>query len=308
MRAKYRVIDRVLSDNVCYTVTITIMKKSLASPPSFRRRATTLAGLLSLASLITVLSLSGLTHATVTHLSESYTSEEQLPLSAIVSLKDNADDQVVAANTGNVDKMLGVVIDRSDASMSVSGGKANEVQIAKTGTLQVLVSNINGIVEQGDYITASPINGVGMRATGSTKVIGVAQNNLTNGVAQQVTNADGTQQTVSVGTIAVLVSVSGYIDKSENSFIPRPVQEVANTLAGRTVSPLPILLSLGVFLVTLIIVTVIIYSMVRNGIISVGRNPLSSGAIYKNVVQLSVLVIGLLVGAGILIYFILTRM
>jgi hypothetical protein len=147
-----------------------------------------------------------------------------------------------------------------------------------------------------------------MRATGSTKVIGIAQNGLTGGVAQTIKNGDGTEQSVKVGTVPVLVSVSGYIEKSENSFIPRPVQEIANTLAGRTVSPLPILLSLGVFLVTLIVVTIIIYSMVRNGIISVGRNPLSSSAIYRNVIQLSVLVLGILVGAGVIIYFILTRM
>lgn len=292
--------------HVCYTVTITTMKK-ISRTPLFSRSLRVFGIFFVLFSTASLL-LSIPAHATLTNLSESYITDEQLPLSAIVSLKDNADDRVVASNTGNVDKMIGVVIDRSDASISVSDGKENEVQVAKTGTLQVLVSDINGAIEQGDYITASPINGVGMRATGSTKVIGIAQNNLINGVSQQVNNADGTQQNVRVGTVSVLVSVSGYIDKSENSFIPRPVQEIANTLAGRTVSPLPILLSLGVFVVTLIIVTAIIYSMVRNGIISVGRNPLSSGAIYRNVVQLSVLIIGLLVGAGILIYFILTRM
>lgn len=246
--------------------------------------------------------------AIATYIAESYTAEEALPMNSIVSLKSNSNDSVVAANTSNVDTMIGVTIDRNDASITVTNGKENQVQVAKSGTLQVLVSDINGAVEQGDYITASPINGVGMRATGSTKVIGIAQNGLTGGVAQTIKNGDGSEQSVKVGTVPVLVSVSGYIEKSENSFIPRPVQEIANTLAGRTVSPLPILLSLGVFLVTLIVVTIIIYSMVRNGIISVGRNPLSSSAIYRNVIQLSVLVLGILVGAGVIIYFILTRM
>jgi hypothetical protein len=264
---------------------------------------TSFAVLLTLAILSPVPAL-----ALSTYIAESYTSEEALPMSSIVSLKENASDSVVATNTGNVDTMIGVVIDRSDASISVSNGKDKQVQVAKNGTLQVLVSDINGTVEQGDYVTGSPINGVGMRATGSTKVIGIAQNSLTNGVAQKIKGSDGVEQNVKVGTVTILVSVSGYIEKSENSFIPRPVQEIANTLAGRTVSALPILLSLGVFLVTLIVVTIIIYSMVRNGIISVGRNPLSSSAIYRNVIQLSVLVLGILVGAGVIIYFILTRM
>ena len=264
---------------------------------------TSFAVLLTLAILSPVPAL-----ALSTYIAESYTSEEALFMSLIVSLKENASDSVVVINTGNVDTMIGVVIDRSDASISVSNGKDKQVQVAKNGTLQVLVSDINGTVEQGDYVTGSPINGVGMRATGSTKVIGIAQNSLTNGVAQKIKGSDGVEQNVKVGTVTILVSVSGYIEKSENSFIPRPVQEIANTLAGRTVSALPILLSLGVFLVTLIVVTIIIYSMVRNGIISVGRNPLSSSAIYRNVIQLSVLVLGILVGAGVIIYFILTRM
>lgn len=265
--------------------------------------------LTSFAVLLAVTVLSPIpAHALSTYIAESYVSEEALPMNSLVSLKTNSTDHVVPANTNNVDTMIGVVIDRSDASISVTSGKDKQVQVAKNGTLQVLVSDINGAIEQGDYVTASPINGVGMRATGSTKVIGIAQNSLTNGVAQTIKTDGGVEQNVKVGSVTVLVSVSGYIEKSENSFIPRPVQEIANTLAGRTVSALPILLSLGVFVVTLIVVTIIIYSMVRNGIIAVGRNPLSSSAIYHNVIQLSVLVLGILVGAGIIIYFILTRM
>lgn len=261
-------------------------------------------------SLILLLSVNGslVASAASTYLAENYTADEGLPMNAIVSLKKDSSDHVVAADYVNVDQMIGVIIDRSDASISMSGGQVNEVQVAKTGTLEVLVSDINGSVEQGDYVTASPIKGVGMRATGSTKVIGIAQNALNNGVKQTVKNSAGTEQTVRVGTIPVLVSVSGYIEKSQNSLIPGSLQSIANAIAGRSVSPLPIFLSLAVFVVTLIIVTAIIYSMVRNGIISVGRNPLSSGAIYRNVIQLSVLVLGILTGAGVIIYIILTRM
>ncbi len=181
-------------------------------PTRFSLALTSFAVLLTLAILSPVPAL-----ALSTYIAESYTSEEALPMSSIVSLKENASDSVVATNTGNVDTMIGVVIDRSDASISVSNGKDKQVQVAKNGTLQVLVSDINGSVEQGDYVTGSPINGVGMRATGSTKVIGIAQNSLTNGVAQKIKGSDGVEQNVKVGTVTILVSVSGYIEKSENS-------------------------------------------------------------------------------------------
>ncbi len=259
-------------------------------------------------ALFTSAVIPGVVGAVSTFIAESYSSDKPLPANSLASLKSDSTDKVEASTTGNVDTMVGVVIDRSDASISFSNGDQKQVQIAKSGTLNVLVSNINGAVEQGDYITASPVEGVGMRATGSTKVLGIAQNNLENGVTQKIKNDDGSEQEIKVGTVSVLISISGYIEESENSFIPRPVQEIANTLAGRTVSPLPILLSIGVFVVTLIIVTIIIYSMVRNGIISVGRNPLSGSAIYRNIIQLSVLVLGILIATFILIYFILTRM
>jgi len=62
------------------------------------------------------------------------------------------------------------------------------------------------------------------------------------------------------------------------------------------VSPLPIILSAAIFLVSLIIVVIIVYSMIRNGIISVGRNPLSQSAVYRNVIQMSGLVLAILDG------------
>lgn len=259
-------------------------------------------------ALLTSVFIYGTSSAVSTFIAENYSADSQLPLNSLASLKSNSTDKVELSNTGNVDTMVGVVIDRSDASISFSSGEGTQVQVAKSGTLDVLVSNINGAIEQGDYITASPIDGVGMRATGSTKVLGIAQSDLENGVIQKIKNDTGGEQEVQVGTATVLISISGYIEESENSFIPRPVQEIANTLAGRTVSPLPILLSIGVFVVTLVIVTIIIYSMVRNGIISVGRNPLSGSAIYRNIIQLSALVLGILIATFILIYFILTRM
>jgi len=47
--------------------------------------------------------------------------------------------------------------------------------------------------------------------------------------------------------------------------------------------------------------------MIRSGIISVGRNPMSQSAIYRDIIQLSVLVLGILTVAIISIYVILTR-
>jgi hypothetical protein len=47
--------------------------------------------------------------------------------------------------------------------------------------------------------------------------------------------------------------------------------------------------------------------MIRNSIISVGRNPMAQSAVYRDVIQLSALVLGILAVAVIAIYFILSR-
>jgi hypothetical protein len=89
--------------------------------------------------------------------------------------------------------------------------------------------------------------------------------------------------------------------------IPLAIQNIANALAGKTVNPLPILVSMAIFLITLIIVVTLIYTMIHGSIISVGRNPMSQAAIYRNLIQLSALVVVILAVAIIAISFILTR-
>ena len=120
-----------------------------------------------------------------TSISQSYATTDKLSLGSIVSLKNNTTDQVVAASTYNIDSILGVVINNGSSILSLTNGQEDQVQVATSELASVLVSNINGDIVQGDQITASPIKGVGMRATNNTKVIGVAQDIPTNSNKQQ---------------------------------------------------------------------------------------------------------------------------
>jgi hypothetical protein len=248
--------------------------------------------------------------AAATFVSQSYTSSDPLPLNSIVSLQNNTSDKVILAASSNVDNLLGVVVNATNSSLSITGGKPNEVQVATTGTLEILVSTINGSIAQGDYITASPISGVGMKATGNVRVIGIAQGDLNekNGSAETYTDKSGKKQTVTLGQVPVLVSVSNYFKEPDKTLIPSAVQNVANALAGRSVSTVPVLISAGIFLVTIIVVVSIIFSMVRASIISVGRNPMSQSAIYRDLIQMSALVLGILAVGFIIIYLVLTKL
>jgi hypothetical protein len=58
----------------------------------------------------------------------------------------------------------------------------------------------------------------------------------------------------------------------------------------------------------LVVVMSIIYSMIRSSIISVGRNPMSQSAVYRNVIQLSSVVIVILGVALVSIYMVLKKL
>jgi len=245
-----------------------------------------------------------------TTISQSYSTSDKLSLGSIVSLQKDSADQVVAASSSNVDSLLGVVIDAGDSLLSLTSNKDNQVQVATSGTTQALVSDINGTISAGDNITASPISGVGMKATTNSKIIGIAQSGLNNnsGSQQAYTDKSGNKHTALMGQVTVLVNVSSYFKEPDKTLVPSALQNLANALAGRTVSTLPILISSAIFIMTLIVVVSIIYAMIRSSIISVGRNPMSQSAIYRDLIQLSALVLVILSVSMLSIYLVLTRM
>lgn len=246
-------------------------------------------------------------HASTT-ISQGYTTNEQLAVGTMVSLKTNTSDEVVASTINSTNNILGVVISPESSLLAISNEKS-QVQVATSGTLQVLVSDINGQIKRGDHVTASPIAGVGMKATGNTLVLGIAQGNLDgNGSKQTYKDKSGKENTAYMGTVPVLVNVAYYFKEPEKTVVPSAIQNVANAIAGREVNTMPIIISAAIFLVTIAVVVSIIYTMIRSSIISVGRNPMSQSAIYRNLIQLSSLVLLILAIGFSSIYLVLTRL
>jgi hypothetical protein len=245
----------------------------------------------------------------VTTISQGFSTNDKVAQGSIVSLQKGSNDQVDIATAANADNILGVVINDNSSLLSLSNQKGSQVQVATSGLVQVLVSDINGDIAQGDSITASPISGVGMKATSNTKIVGIAQGGLpdTGSNDETYTGKDGKKHTVKVGQAPVLINVSYFYKQPDKSVIPPAIQNVANAFAGKDVDTVPILISAGIFIVTMVIVVSIVYSMLKNSIISVGRNPMSQSAIYRDLLQMSALVVGILVVAVASIYMVLTK-
>jgi hypothetical protein len=243
-------------------------------------------------------------------ITQSYATDGEITIGSIVSIKNSTNDTVVLANNNNVGNMMGVVVNPTNSVLSVTSDQKNSAEVATSGVLQVLVSDINGAIASGDQVTASPIDGVGMKASQNVRVIGIAQSalNSTNGSKESYTDKDGVKKSVLIGQIPLQVAVSYYFKEPDKTIVPAAIQNIANTLAGKPVSTLPILISIAIFIITIVVVVSIVFAMVRSSIISVGRNPMSQSAIYRDLIQLSALVMAILAVGMISIYLVLTRM
>lgn len=223
---------------------------------------------------------------------------------SLVSTTKDGSDKVELANSDSANRLAGVV---SKALVELSSGETGEVQVLLGGTTAALVSNINGEIKAGDKITASPINGVGMLATADTQIIGIAQSDFKSAEARTRTIKDKNdkEHTVHIGSVPLQVGISYYVAPT-SQFVPPFLQEIANTIAGRPVSFMRILLSCVLLLLAFGSIFVLIYTSVRSGIVSLGRNPLAASAIQRGLI--GVIVIVMLVAALALlgIYLILT--
>lgn len=262
---------------------------------------------LAAAVFMLILGMSSLSVQGASSISQGFkTDDSGIVSGALVSLKSGTANSVELSTAENVDRILGV--SGEDSLIELSSGSGT-VKVVTTGEAAVLVSDINGDVKTGDKITASPIAGVGMRALTSTLVIGTAQANLSDAEVETrtITDKSGKKQTVKIGAIPAQIDKVFYeAPQDQNSFVPPVLQDFANNLAGRPVSPVRVMIA-G-FLIAFVFATVVVllYSSIRSSIISIGRNPLSENAVHKSLLQVGITVFGVMAFSVIVVYLILT--
>ena len=243
-------------------------------------------------------------------LSQGFATTSVITSGSMVSLDEKASGTVVAADTTNAQRLFGVVVPASSASISLTGSGTGQVQIVTTGTAGVLVSTQGGEIKSGDYISVSSIAGVGMKASGRTRVIGTAQANFDgkDATAKRSIDDPAGKREVALGEIPVVVGVSTYSKDDLNTYLVPPwLQSISNTLAGKSVSAIRVIIAGLILVVALVSITVLLYSAVRNSIISIGRNPLSRSSVLQGLLQvfgISVMIMAVTTGA---MYVVITR-
>jgi len=261
-----------------------------------------------LLTVLISLSMPNLALAATSGISQGYdTKSKDVVPGTIMSLDTKGSIEAIPANASQRPQLLGVVAD--EPLISLNNGDSR-VQISLEGTAPAYVSDLNGDVKAGDRVTASPIEGIGMRATGSSVILGTAGNDLSSvkTTSRTITDAKGVKHTVHIGMLSVRLNVgysSGADDSPLASFVPPFMMKFAGTVAGKDVSGLRVIESVGALLIGFIIAGIMLRAGIRSGIISLGRNPLASRTIKRGIMDVYIASAGVLIVTVMGIYVIL---
>jgi hypothetical protein len=230
--------------------------------------------------------------------------DTNLSTGALVSLKEGTANTVELANTARAANLVGVVGENAFLELSADG---NPVQVVTNGAASVLVSDLNGDVQAGDRIGPSPIAGVGMKVTASSVIVGTAQASLADDspVERTITAENGETKTVQIGIVPAQINVAAYITGEGKGGVPSFLQGFANTVAGRQVSPLRVIIASLLVVLLFVSVTALLYSAVHSSIISIGRNPLSEHALRRSLLQVGLTVGGIILLGMATVYLVL---
>lgn len=237
---------------------------------------------------------------------QGYSADSPYDTGTIVQLTGKNSNRVKIATQSELQNMFGVVVDKNQLSLTISNeGLENESFVAASGTYNVLVSTQGGPIATGDYVTLSSVNGVAMKAGYKEKtVFGRANGSfdgkgVTLGTTTLKDTSGKTTKTVTLGSIPVTVDIKHNPNiKSTKANVPEVLQRVGQAIAEKEVSPIRIYLSLAITIVSVIAAIAIVYSGVRNGVISIGRNPMAKKSLFRALLEviltsILILIIGL---------------
>ncbi len=246
--------------------------------------------LLSAVGLLTLLIIAHVSPVNAQTITQGYSSDSPIQRATIVSLAVDNAKKVEPTSFDNDERMHGVVVSANDAPFTLST-EEEKTFVATKGRFEAFVSNENGVVQAGDYITISRVGGIGMKAGVSEPyIIGKAISSFdgeTGVLSTTEIDDNGTPKKVAIGRVQIDVGVSGNpLLRPTRANLPGFLERAAETVAGKSpVNPLRIYISMIILFVSAAVSGILLYSGVRSSLISIGRNPLSKKSITRSLLQ-----------------------
>jgi len=246
---------------------------------------------------------------------QGYAADTRIDDGTIVQLTGEKSNKVKVATQAELQNMFGVTVNRNQLPLVVSNESIkNETFVAVSGTYNVLVSTQGGAIARGDYITLSSLSGVGMKAGTEEETVFGRANGIFDGKGvtlgtMSLKDVDGNaSMDVSIGSIPVTIDIrSNPNEISTKAQVPEILERVGQAIAEKEVSPIRIYLSMAITAVSLIAAIAVLYSGVRSGVISIGRNPMSKKSIFRALFEV-ILTSALILIIGLFAVYLLLRL
>ncbi len=221
-----------------------------------------------------------------------------------IQLKDNKgnpgdivsyqDGEYVLTSTIYDSQMFGVIVDTPITSLEDTN-LPNYKLISSFGEVVVNVSNKNGEIKNGDLVTSSDIAGVGVKASESGQVVGMALEDYAPANPEDI------------GQILVFVDIkTNFVDKRISKNL---LEVLKNSLTSPFLTPveaLRYLLAIATVFASFVIGFSSFGKITGTGVEALGRNPLAGSSIRK-VIVFNFFLTFVIMGVGLAIaYFVLT--
>ncbi len=244
--------------------------------------------------------------ASASLLSEEFKGVNDFQRGLAVSIQKDSPTQIEPLDISNSEYLVGVVVDSGESVVTFSKQEST-VNVALSGEVDVYVNNANGDIAEGDFVGASWLQGVGMKALtdDKQKLLGIALENFDSSKGSsygEVDTASGKKE-ISIGTIKIrLFDKEGQLESLTDS---KGVEGLLQDLAGKDISTIKVLAGSLVFIISLLISAMFIVASIKGSFTSIGRNPLASSSIYRSLLHVSGISVAIILMGTALAYVVL---
>lgn len=214
---------------------------------------------------------------------------------------------LVRADSAYSNKIFGVLQQNALIVYRDVGNKGQPV--ARTGIAQVNVTNINGSVSKGDYITSSEIAGKGQKATQSGYILGIALDNFSGEGAQSL---EYSGKAYKAGKIAVALKIE-YAEINTSRSLTRLFDYFNAAIFKNVQDPDRFVLIIrylaaGITVIIAFAISFLTFSRaVAKGVEGIGRNPLARNAIQFSII-INAALTTVIVLVGVIASFIILKL
>ncbi|MBI1952304.1 DUF2190 family protein [Candidatus Saccharibacteria bacterium] len=230
----------------------------------------------------------------------SFNAKTSIEAGQVVAIATTDSSSLELAPAKDPTRIYGVAVQQSTAPVTLQQSGQN-IFVATSGVYPVLASTENGAIKTGDYLSMSSEDGIAARVKGQVFVIGQATQNFDGKTGGLRSGKNGSV----IGKVPVQLSPGESAALIKDSAVPAPLRKIAEAIAGRPLSASRIYAALAVFIITAGVAFALLWTGVRNGMIAIGRNPLSKHSILQSLVQVITAAAVVFVGGLFGIYLLL---